>query len=97
MKLYLIVASALSAGLRIPQAVHAFASFTKEHPAKVADWEADNNLVVLQHEDLPGLAARLEARGLALSRFHEPDLQGQLTALCVEPKGKRHLRTLQLA
>jgi hypothetical protein len=28
---------------------------------------------------------KAEARGIKISRFYEPDLQNQLTAICLEP------------
>lgn len=97
MKLYLIVDATLSSGLKAAQAVHAFHAFVRKHPTQVAAWEPENNVVVLQSTTLADLARRLEREGLAFSVFHEPDLKGQLTALCVEPRGKRCVRTLPLA
>jgi len=98
MKLYIILNKALDAGLKMAQACHALRTFIDEYPEQDQDWHANsNNIVVLHHEDLPGEAERLERLGLGLSRFHEPDLDDELTAICVEPNDGRHLSNLQLA
>jgi peptidyl-tRNA hydrolase len=99
MKLYVVVGKALSAGLKAAQACHAMHAFTSspEHTDIVRTWEQSNNIVVLQVENLPTLADRLERAGVEIARFHEPDLDGQLTAICVEPAARRHVARLQLA
>lgn len=97
MKLYIVVSNSLSAGLKCAQACHAMHAFTLAHPDATREWEAHNNIVVLEHGDIPGTADMLEALGLRLSRFHEPDLDDALTAICVEPAGGRQLSTLRLA
>lgn len=43
------------------------------------------------------MSEMLEDHGLSLVKFYEPDLDDQMTAICVEPAGKRHLRGLELA
>ena len=97
MKLFIIVLPSLSTGMKCAQSVHAMHAFTHEHPAITASWEPDNNIVVLEHDDLATLAADLEGRGLAVARFHEPDLDGTLTAICAEPAARRSLAKLKLA
>ena len=66
MKLYIIVQKALSTGLKCAQACHAMHAFTQAYPDITREWETSNNVVVLEHEDMPGLAATLEE---ALSSF----------------------------
>lgn len=98
MKLYIVVRAALSAGLKCAQAVHAFRAFVGDHPVIEHHWHTEhNNVVVLEHDDPEALAGELAARELRLSVFREPDLDGQLTAICVEPAGGRWLSTLPLA
>lgn len=100
MKLYVIIESTLARGLACAQAIHAAFAFREEHPAITEQWRPDNNVVVLTadpSEPLSALRERLQGAGLALSSFHEPDLNGKLTALCVEPAGKSALRELRLA
>jgi hypothetical protein len=97
MKLYIIVRSSLAAGLYAAQAVHAFWSFVQAYPKKTEAWAVDNNVIILQHDDLPNLADLLERAGLSLARFHEPDLNDELTAICVEPAARKHVSDLALA
>ena len=97
MKLYIIVSRALSTGLKCAQACHAMHAFTLAYPDITREWEESNNVVVLEHDDLPSLAGTLEAMGLSLARFHEPDMDDALTAICVEPSARRHVSTLRLA
>jgi len=54
-------------------------------------------LVVLEHPDLTSLAAELQAHGLRVALFHEPDLDDQLTALSAEPAAWRRLSNVRLA
>lgn len=98
MKLYIVLSAALTSGLKIAQAVHAMRQFTGEYPHIDAYWfRESNNIVCLEVDDLPNLAELLEERGLRISRFHEPDRGGELTAIAVEPNGWRHLSNLRLA
>ena len=45
--------------------------------------------------DLEGLLEKLS--GLCMARFHEPDLDDLLTAICVESAAKKRLSGLRLA
>ncbi len=96
-RLYVIVLKSMSSGLKIPQALHSFHAFHREHPGIVAEWERDENLVILQHPDLAQTVAELRARGLTFSLFHEPDQGNALTAICAEPAAKHALRKYELA
>ena len=98
MKLYIIIDKALEAGLYAAQAVHAAFLYGQTYPDEFQDWyDNSNNIVILEHEDIPSLAELLEGLDLNLVRFHEPDRDDALTAICVEPAGKRHLSSLRLA
>lgn len=98
MKLYVVVKKTLAAGLMAAQAIHAFRAFVGEYPVLESYWHAEhNNIVVLHENDLEGLTSRLEAAGVRLSKFHEPDRGGELTAICVEPGAWRLLSSLPLA
>ena len=97
-KLYIVLSSTLSSGLKIAQACHALRQFTGEYPHIDEFWfRESNNIVCLQTDDLTTLAGQLEEQGLRISRFHEPDLANELTAIAVEPKGWRHLSNVRLA
>lgn len=98
MKLYVVVDEALPSGLKMAQGIHAFRAFVDEHTEIEAHWfENSNNIVCLQAPDLPELRLRLLAKGLAVVSFREPDLDDKLTAICVEPRGRRYLSSLPLA
>jgi hypothetical protein len=98
MKLFVIVSAALNAGLKAAQGIHAFRAFQNDHPEVEQNWHTNhNNIVVLQDDDIPSLAARLEAKGFRISRFHEPDLDDELTAITAEPGAWKQLSSLPLA
>jgi hypothetical protein len=81
--------------------VHAALDFSLSHFAVVDDWHAaSNTLVVLATPDelaLGRLCFDAEAAGFRLARFHEPDLDGALTAVALEPAARRLVRHLPLA
>lgn len=98
LKLYIVIRATLPLGLKIAQAVHAQRAFVAEHPAIEEHWYREsNNIVCVEHLEPEFLADELEGRGLRVARFHEPDLDDQLTAFCVEPSAQRWLSSLPLA
>ena len=97
-KLYIIVLDTLSAGLKAAQACHALRAFGASYPDIDREWyEVSNNIVILEHDDLTGLAERLGGHGFAVSRFYEPDMDHTLTAFCAAPEAKKMLSRLSLA
>ncbi len=98
MRLFVILNTALDTGLKMAQAIHAFRAFVGDYPHLEEYWHREhNNIVVLQDDDLPSLAGRLEEAGFRLSRFHEPDRDNELTGLCVEPAAWKQVSSLPLA
>lgn len=98
MRLYIVVRSSLEAGLAAAQAVHAAFLFGEKYPHLKEYWyQESNNIVILQDDDIDSLADRLEASGFRLARFTEPDLDHQLTAICVEPNAWKQLSSIRLA
>jgi hypothetical protein len=91
----------LPPGAQICQAVHAALAFAVVHRDLVDDWYAvSNTLVVLITSDelsLGWLRADAEAAGLRAVGFHEPDMDGALTAVALEPAARRLLSHLPLA
>jgi hypothetical protein len=75
--------------------------FAVAYPDLTADWHrASNTLVVLAVPDelaLGWLSQDAERAGLRAVAVHEPDLDGALTALALEPAGYRLVRSLPLA
>ena len=97
-KLYIVVSSALAPGVMLAQACHAAVGFIVGYPDIAREWHGvSNNLVVLVADDIPSWAAQLHAAALAVTVFHEPDLEDAMTALAVEPAAGRMLRRLPLA
>jgi predicted deacylase len=91
----------LPPGAQVSQAAHAAFEFAVAHADVVTDWHATSNvLVVLTTSDelsLGRLCADAAAAGFRLVRFHEPDLDGALTAAAFEPAAHRLVAHLPLA
>ena len=97
-RLYVVVDANLPSGLKMAQACHALRAFVAEHPDVERQWfEKSNNLVILEHPELASASDELESGGFTLTRFHEPDLKDELTAVCVEPRAWRWLSKVKLA
>lgn len=75
----------LSAAQRAVQAIHAAIEAAKAFPDRL---DPDPNLVLCEVADEAELCRagrRLEAAGVPLRAFHEPDLNMQLTAIATAP------------
>ncbi|MFI5296540.1 MAG: peptidyl-tRNA hydrolase [Polyangiales bacterium] len=100
-KLFLITRRDLKPGQQAVQAAHALTEFLMEHPELGRCWrDASNYLALLVVDDessLHGLARRAVERGVRVAAFHEPDLGDALTAIAIEPAGKRVVAGLPLA
>ncbi len=100
-KLYVVVRGDLVPGSQAVQAMHATRQFVEEHREREAIWFAESNHIAFL--SVPGerelLALREEARfrGLLSSRFEEPDLGGQSTAIVLPPEARRLCSRLGLA
>jgi hypothetical protein len=82
------------------QAAHAAVEFTLAYPRLTADWHVSSGVLVLlaarDELDLSRIRADVAAAGLRAVPFHEPDLDGALTAVAVEPAGRRFVARLPL-
>lgn len=100
-RLYIITRRDLPPGAELVQSCHALRAFVGDHPELDSKWHSGaNNLVCLDVQNLAELqllAARCSELGLAMSCFHEPDLEGTLTAIAVEDKVKRVVSQLPRA
>jgi hypothetical protein len=81
------------------QGAHAALSFAVTYPDVTRDWYDDGQvLVLLAAPDERWLAlTELRLDGYKTVSFHEPDLDGQLTAICAEPAAAPRLSRLPLA
>ena len=77
------------------QAAHAAIEFGLSYPRLTADWHASSGVLVLlaapDELELSRIRVDVAAAGLRAAPFHEPDLDGALTAIAVEPAGWRFL------
>ena len=102
-KLILVTRSDLSPAQQAVQTAHALRAFVEEHPAEDERWFTQSNtLALLSVEDehaLHQLWCHALDEGVKASGFMEPDLDGAITALALEPgSGSRRLtRGLPLA
>lgn len=82
------------------QAAHAAVEFSLTFPLLTADWHASSGVLVLlaarDELDLGRIRVDVADAGLRNVPFHEPDLDGALTAIAVEPAGRRFLARLPL-
>lgn len=100
-KLYLVTRSDLPPGAQAAQLVHAMAEFASDRPETFAAWKADSNTVVClaarNEEELHKLRDRLDAACVEYVAFTEPDLDGALTSIALEPDGASFVKRLPLA
>lgn len=91
-RLYVVVRSDIGAGMALAQACHAVASFGSSFPGPFNAWHlGESNIVCLQARNeshLRELFAGLGADALGAS-FHEPDLDGQMTAFACDRAPKQ--------
>lgn len=88
---------------QLPQTNHALVSFAIEHNEQFKQWQkTSNTIVVLETKtlsELANLADSFTKQGISFSKFHEPDILNELTALCVlgTAETKKLLSKLPLA
>jgi len=83
------------------QSCHALREFVQEHPGIDREWHENSNYLALlsvpTERDLDALIAKASAKGVRFSVFREPDIGNEITAVVLEPKGKRLCGHLPLA
>lgn len=79
----------LPTGVQAVQSAHAYINFTQEHPDITKKWFEESNYLwmasVKDEFELEDLAHKFEENNIKISRFYEPDLNSQLTAIAIEP------------
>jgi len=100
-KLFLVVRGDLPFGQQAIQSAHALREFSEHHPDIDRMWYQESNTLIMKavkdERALLALAEKLETRGIQFSPFREPDRDHELTALAIEPSGKKLLQGLPLA
>lgn len=91
-KLYLITREDIPPGYQAVQSCHAIRQFTAEHPEIDVEWFTASNylalLSVANERELMRLLVIADDHGLRTSAFREPDIDGQITAIAIEPHSK---------
>lgn len=87
----------LKPGLQLAQSCHALQAFNDQHPELARSWKG--NLVALATDSASSLGALATdlGRQFRVAVFHEPDLDGVLTAIAVEGSARSLLSSLPLA
>jgi len=100
-KLFLVTRSDLPAGQQAIQAAHAFREFVDQYPEIDREWHKTSNYLILKavpdEVALRKLVQKAEDRDIKCSVFHEPDRQNEMTAIAIEPNGRKLLQRLPLA
>ena len=88
-KLITVTRRDLTPGYQSVQSSHAIVNFAIHHPDLFKQWhEQSNYLAQLSVENLSQLSllcSKLDDKGILYVPFYEPDLDNQLTAICIEP------------
>lgn len=100
-RLYVLVRADLPPGPRAVQACHAALQFAHEHYTVFRDWvRLSNHLIVKEAPDEATLRSVVDLarlRGHKHVLWSEPDLGNSLTAVAVEPAGRRLFGRFPLA
>lgn len=100
-RLYLVVRADLSPGIQFAQGAHALSAFAVRYPERHRDWHTENsNLIALSIADEAALEALMRyavEAGVPVASFHEPDLEGELTACAFDEGIARKVSSLPLA
>lgn len=91
-KLFLVTRRDISPGYQAVQSCHALRQFAAEHPDIDGEWfKASNYLALLSVEneiELMRLLVQAADAGLRTAVFREPDIDGRITAIAIEPHHK---------
>ena len=84
------------------QSAHSSIDFQHEHPEIAKDWQQTSNYLIFLSADseqhLERLVRKAESKGIVFTKFYEPDLNNELTAVTFEPteKSRKILSNLPL-
>ena len=91
-KLIVVTRKDLNPGSQAVQASHAAIEFIYEHPQLAKDWYNNSKYLVFlsvnNQKDLLELTEKLSWKGILFSKFYEPDLDDELTAITLEPSSR---------
>lgn len=79
----------MSPGYQAVQSSHCLIDFVLKYPADSLAWHKHSNylaqLSVKDEKELYEFAEKCKAKGIKIMEFREPDLNMELTAICLEP------------
>lgn len=88
-KLVSITRRDLIPGSQAIQAAHAAIDFQHQHPTIAQEWNKNSNYLIFlsveNEQELKRFIQKFEIYDLKHTVFIEPDLDNQITAVCVEP------------
>lgn len=87
-KLIIVTRQDLTPGYQATQATHAALLFAQEFPQIYEQWSKDPYLALLSvknEQELTNLISKLEKSSIKFSTFREPDIDNQITSICIEP------------
>lgn len=71
------------------QSLHAFREFAEQYPEIEREWYKKSNYIavlsVKDESELKNLCEKLDSKEIKFSKFKEPDLDNELTAVAIEP------------
>lgn len=92
----------LEPGDQLAQSLHAGIDFQHEWPDTAKQWKVESNSIVslctTDEQSLFKLAETFKTKGWIFNEFREPDMDDQLTSLCIygSPEVRRFLSYLPL-
>lgn len=91
-KLIVVTRKDLNPGSQAIQASHAAIEFIYEHPELAHEWYNISKYLVFlsvnNQEELLELSDKLSWKDILFSKFYEPDLDNELTAIALEPSSR---------
>lgn len=102
-KLVTITRQDITPGYQVVQTAHAIADFAYEHPDVFRQWKKESNSIITlsipDEASLKALYDKLLGMTPYVTAFREPDVNDQLTAICVygTPEIRKVLSNLPLA
>lgn len=102
-KLVSVTRQDLTAGYQVVQTAHVIADFAHDHPDQFKQWKQNSNsiitLAIKDEQSLIALYERLKEKTPYITAFYEPDIQDQMTAICVygTPEIRKLLSNIPLA
>lgn len=79
----------MSNGVQLSQSLHSSLEFFNQYPSISKEWITKSNYIVClsvkDETELEALSQKAKENNITIVEFREPDLNNQLTAICLEP------------